>query len=114
MKLKAKSKLIVMQGCLILSRGFLSFLMEHQRIIGKMLQTTLFRRKELGNGTFPIAVEGADVDVLGQFALRDALQLEGIEFKKLFQWISASVRIGSQKADDNENVSLPPIDWTTV
>ena len=64
--------------------------------------------------TFPIAVEGADVDVLGQFALRDALQLEGIEFKKLFQWISASVRIGSQKADDNENVSLPPIDWTTV
>ena len=31
--------------------------------------------------TFPIAVEGADVDVLGQFALRDALQLEVLNSK---------------------------------
>ena len=64
--------------------------------------------------TFPIAVEGADIEIMNSFALRDAQKLDGVEFKKLFQWISASVRVGSQRADDTETISLPPVDWSTV
>jgi uncharacterized protein YegL len=64
--------------------------------------------------TFPIAVEGADIEIMNSFAIREAQKLDGIEFKKLFQWISASVRIGSQRADDTETISLPPVDWSTV
>jgi len=61
--------------------------------------------------TFPIAVEGADVDIMNQFGMRGAKKLRGIEFKTLFEWISASVRIGSQRADDSEKVSLPEVNW---
>ena len=64
--------------------------------------------------TFPIAVEGADLSIMNDFGNRGAQKLDGIEFKKLFEWISASVRIGSAKASDSDNVQLPPMDWTTV
>jgi uncharacterized protein YegL len=64
--------------------------------------------------TFAIAVEGADVAIMDQFSLRGAKKLRGIEFKALFEWISASVRIGSQRADDTEKVSLPEVNWETL
>ena len=64
--------------------------------------------------TFTIAVEDADVNILSEFSLRSPNKLNGIEFKKLFEWISASVKIGSQKASDSEKTNLPPIDWTSV
>ena len=75
----------------------------------------LVRKEKEGKWTtFPIAVDGANIDTLGRFAIRDVIKLKGIEFKKLFVWISKSVRIGSQKIDDTEKVSLPPIDWSSV
>ena len=64
--------------------------------------------------TFPIAVEGADLNIMGEFSVRPPQKLQGTEFKKLFQWISASVRIGSQKADDSEKISLPSVNWAEV
>jgi uncharacterized protein YegL len=64
--------------------------------------------------TFPIAVEGADLSIMGEFAVRAPQKLQGTEFKKLFQWISASVRVGSQKADDSEKITLPSVDWAEV
>ena len=59
-------------------------------------------------------MEDADVNILSEFSLRSPNKLNGIEFKKLFEWISASVKIGSQKASDSEKTNLPPIDWTSV
>jgi uncharacterized protein YegL len=64
--------------------------------------------------TFPIAVEGADLSIMAEFAVRPPQKLQGTEFKKLFQWISASVRVGSQKADDSEKITLPSVDWAEV
>ena len=64
--------------------------------------------------TFPIAVEGADLGVMAEFSIRAPQKLQGTEFKSLFQWISASVRIGSQKADDSEKISLPSVNWAEV
>ena len=64
--------------------------------------------------TFPIAVEGADLEIMAEFSIRPPQKLQGTEFKKLFQWISASVRIGSQKADDSDKISLPSVNWAEV
>lgn len=61
--------------------------------------------------TFLIAVEGADISIMEQFGLRGAKKLRGIEFKELFEWISASVRIGSAKINDTDKVSLPEVNW---
>ena len=64
--------------------------------------------------TFTIAVEDADQRILSKFSVREPQKLEGIEFNKLFEWISRSVRIGSQKVNDSDKTSLPPIDWASV
>ena len=63
---------------------------------------------------FTIAVEDADRHILSKFSVREPQKLQGIEFNKLFEWISASVRIGSQKVSDSDKTSLPPIDWASV
>jgi len=63
---------------------------------------------------FTIAVEDADQHILSKFSIREPQKLQGIEFNKLFEWISASVRIGSQKVSDSDKTKLPPIDWATV
>lgn len=38
----------------------------------------------------PIAVEGADVDVMTGLSGKKALKLQGVKFEELFQWLSAS------------------------
>tara|TARA_B110000503_G_C7007184_1_gene354108 strand:- start:135 stop:788 length:654 start_codon:yes stop_codon:yes gene_type:complete len=63
---------------------------------------------------FTIAVEDADQEILSKFSIREPQKLQGIEFNKLFEWISASVRIGSQKVSDSDKTTLPPIDWASV
>jgi len=63
---------------------------------------------------FTIAVADADQNILSKFSIRKPQKLQGIEFNKLFEWISASVRIGSQKVSDSDKTSLPPIDWSSV
>ena len=63
---------------------------------------------------FTIAVGDADQDILSEFSNREPQKLKGIDFTKLFVWISKSVRIGSQKVSDSDKTSLPPIDWASV
>jgi uncharacterized protein YegL len=56
---------------------------------------------------FPIAVgDAADRQVLGQFSRRGAMQLDGLNFKELFLWLSASVKAVSQ-AVQGQAVQLP-------
>ena len=63
---------------------------------------------------FTIAVGDADQEILSRFSIREPKKLKGIDFTKLFVWISKSVRIGSQKVSDSDKTSLPPIDWASV
>jgi uncharacterized protein YegL len=56
---------------------------------------------------FSIGVEGADMDELNRLSQREALPLDGLNFKKLFQWLSDSMgRVSGSRTD--EEVSLPP------
>lgn len=63
---------------------------------------------------FPIAVGPVDTSILSQFSPRGALKLDGLKFKELFQWLSASVKSTSQ-ATKGEAVQLPSTEgWAST
>lgn len=66
---------------------------------------------------FPIAVEGADADVLGEFSRngrRAVKQLKGLQFRELFQWLSTSMQVVSQSTPGGQ-AQLPSTDtWASV
>jgi uncharacterized protein YegL len=64
---------------------------------------------------FPIAVGEADMAVLGQFSRngeRGVKRLQGLQFKELFLWLSASMRVVSNSTPGGQ-VQLPSTDsWS--
>lgn len=63
---------------------------------------------------FPIAVGQADTALLSNFSGRGALKLDGLKFKELFQWLSASVKSASLTAK-GQTAQLPSTEsWGTV
>jgi uncharacterized protein YegL len=65
---------------------------------------------------FAIGVQGADMQALNRLnsGKREALKLDGLNFKELFLWLSASVRSVSQSSP-GDIVPLPsPMGWTAV
>lgn len=55
----------------------------------------------------PVGVDGADLNILGQFSNRGAKALSGIKFKEFFQWLSASMSRVSASSSTSESISLP-------
>ena len=65
---------------------------------------------------FPIGVKDADMQVLNRLTSgkREALKLNGLNFRELFLWLAASVKSVSQSSP-GDLVPLPsPMGWTTV
>ena len=78
------------------------------------------RQAEQANkvAVFPIAVGGgAHVDVMGQFSNKGAAavkRLDGLKFKELFMWLSASMKVVSQSRPGGQ-VQLPSADtWSNA
>jgi uncharacterized protein YegL len=78
------------------------------------------RQAEKANkvAVFPIAVgEGADVDTLGQWSGKGRLavkRLDGLKFRELFLWLSASMKVVSQSRPGGQ-VQLPATDhWSSA
>lgn len=55
---------------------------------------------------FAIGVEGADIDQLSTIGSRPALQLSGVKFNELFEWVSASAASVSA-SNPGDRVALP-------
>lgn len=66
---------------------------------------------------FGVGVEGFNEDILKQICARPPLKLKGIQFRKLFEWLSSSLS-GVSRSNPGENVQLPnpagPEGWASV
>lgn len=84
--------------------------------IGTDVLARQVHRAEEANGLafFAVGVKGANLDVLGQIAVRPPLKLDGLKFVELFVWLSQSQRrVSSSKPGDQ--TALPAVDgWASV
>lgn len=65
--------------------------------------------------SLPIGVSGADLGVLSAFSSKPAVALDGLKFRELFLWLSASMASVSASTSSDATVQLPPIDsWGSI
>lgn len=67
---------------------------------------------------FPVGVDGADFNVLGQLGPRAPIKLRGLAFRELFQWLSNSLS-GVSKSKVGDVLRLPapdtsPKGWAVI
>ena len=64
---------------------------------------------------FAVAVEGADINILRQISPlnRPPMQLNGLDFRELFLWLSHSL-CSASSGNINDPITLPPVGWGTI
>lgn len=63
---------------------------------------------------FAVGVAGARMDILSQISVRQPLKLDGMKFRELFQWLSASMKSVSQSTPGAEVALIAPSGWAAV
>lgn len=62
---------------------------------------------------YPVAVGDAEIKILSEMSFNTPVKLNGLEFTKMFQWLSASVTEVSRQGVGNA-VELPPVSWGSI
>jgi len=62
---------------------------------------------------FAVGVEGADMARLSQIVEREPIKLDGLNFRDMFLWLSASMQQIS-KSKPGDQVALPPPGWGSI
>lgn len=62
---------------------------------------------------FPIGTASADLDALSEFSNKSAKQLNGLDFRELFVWLSRSMSAVSASTPGDQ-VQLPAVDWSVL
>jgi len=63
---------------------------------------------------FAVGVENANMETLAQIATRSPIKLDGLKFRELFSWLSASMRSVSQSTPGTALALPPPTGWASV
>src|SRR5262245_55426841 len=63
---------------------------------------------------FAVGVQGANMDILKQIAIRDPLKLQGLKFRDLFQWLSNSMKSVSRSTPGATVPMASPSGWAEV
>lgn len=64
---------------------------------------------------FPIGVKGSDFNALGQLSDTAPLELQGLKFRELFEWLSRSLIVQSNTPSPDDGFDLPsPMGWARV
>ncbi|ULH17299.1 VWA domain-containing protein (plasmid) [Deinococcus sp. KNUC1210] len=63
---------------------------------------------------FAVGVKGADMGILSQLSVREPLRLDGLKFREMFVWLSASLRAVSQSTPGDAVSLASPKGWAEL